>query len=376
MKRIRFQAIKETSLFCVISLFSGLTLASVCLEKPGLEGVIKIYGSGLQARAKWLDEIGSCVALTPNLASYFDNIANLGLLSADIGNWSSDDASRASYIRFNADLLLVLAKNGYANSQHNIAALHNARPGSAAAKAIKQDQEIFIYWTRKAAAQGEPRAIFNLGARIARGVPSLGIAQDNDLAFKLLAHLTKMNVDTKGALEELMPAVQQETKKVSESFDATRMSLLEKQAANLPALAPIGPPPGSTWDRASNVRKSIVLAYTTRKDSGNDAAWRTLQQCYADALLIRSYAREHEGCVAFDIATTQLTVALHGRQPGQASLPPQYEKNAFTNRLGSGLLSAGLPMKTVITEIDEIGKLVDVESQVAAESVFQGKKVP
>ena len=65
---------------------------------------------------------------------------------------------------FISEILLINARAGYPSSQHNYAVIHNADPADAMmGRHVEQNYDTFMEWSCRAAAQREPRAIFNLG---------------------------------------------------------------------------------------------------------------------------------------------------------------------------------------------------------------------
>ncbi len=360
---------------CFIVLVAGVAVASPCTEKPGIDDWTRTYISGLHARSKVLAEICQCIQAMPDTRLHFDNIANLGL---KISGMSSDASlqQREGFARFNADLLWVLANSGFALSQHNLATLHNAESGTIAQTAIRQDQLIFIFWTRKAAAQGEPRALFNLSMRLSRGVPAIAFAQDPALAYQLLFYLTKINSELGGALGSMMPAVLQEMQKLSVGPGRTQVLAVEKNDIDFAELAPKTPLPGSVWDSAANVDESVSRYYNMQKASGNEAAWAWSQKCYAEVLGLRAYSREHETCIAFDIANTQLTGAFFKRlgDTPQKNMPTQYGRDVFTARILTALMQTGMTMSSAGAQLDQINKDVGAASQKAAEEIMKRRQ--
>lgn len=95
---------------------------------------------------------------------------------------------RATTAAFLKRSLLVAAESGYPSSQHNYATIHNMDSRLPAADLFAEDQEAFILWTRKAAAQKEPRAMFNLAVRLLP-VPNSPLPPDTRTAYILLQQI-------------------------------------------------------------------------------------------------------------------------------------------------------------------------------------------
>lgn len=74
--------------------------------------------------------------------------------------------SRQDAAVFIRDTVRVSAEAGYAPAQHNYAALYNVDPKGPTADVYPVDMDAFLYWTKKAAARKEPRAMFNLAMRL------------------------------------------------------------------------------------------------------------------------------------------------------------------------------------------------------------------
>lgn len=348
-----------------ICLLVSATLANAtpCTEKFGVDEWIDKYREGLRARSTVLSDIRSCVAATPASAEKFVLIALAGLNLANAGKDLTDE-QRVNFVRFNANLLWILADGNDTTAQHNLAVLHNAQSGTVAHRAIKQDQSIFMYWTRKAASRDEPAAIFNLAVRLSRGVPSIGMAPSPAEAYKLLQHLERINRETNGALQLYMPSVDSEKKKLIDTLGLAKTALLDSAPIDLGKLAPAGPVDGSFWNSEENVRDAVSRLYNmvaTREETG---IWALQQRCYADALGLRMYMKAHEYCVAFDIANTQWSLGVaqrDGESTGQ-HLAKQYEKNAYLNRILTAFLQAGL------TETDATNRFVKIAAIVARET--------
>jgi hypothetical protein len=358
----------------LIATAAGLVCANPCAGKIDIQAWAAKYKEGLRARNLLLSEIRTCTTTTPASEIAFDALAVQGIRVASSFTEVPVE-QREGFLRFNADLLWVLAEAGFPNSQHNLAALHNARPGSLEQGAIRQDSQIFMYWTRQAAAQGEPRALFNLAARTARGIPEFGLAQDQAMAYKLFTEVEKINSAT-GDILGLDSPVQQEKQKLLTALGKERALLLDSESVDLTALKPKGPLEGSAWNHETNVRETVMRFYNIRMTQGEEAAWAWQQKCYADILGLRRDSIEHEACVAFDVASTQLAVALSQRA-GQATQKPiagQYEKNIFVSRIANAYMQTGMTSGRAVERVLEVSTLVAKATAEVSDIVGKEKK--
>jgi hypothetical protein len=366
--------ISKAFLGILIAMAASLACADPCAEKINIRIWAEKYREGFTARNQTLSEIRTCIATTPQSEIAFDTLAIQGIRAASSFTETSME-QRESFLRFNADLLWILAEAGFANSQHNLAALHNARPGSLEQTAIRQDLRIFIYWTRQAAAQGEPRAMFNLAARLARGIPELGVAQDQAMAYKLFTQVEKISSATGDVLGLAAPALQ-EKQKLLAALGNGQAVLLDRESLGLAALKPKGPLEGSSWNHEANVRETVMRFYKMRMAQGEEAAWAWQQKCYANILGLRRDSIEHEACVAFDIASTQLAVAL-SQGAGQAAQKPiatQYEKNVFVLRVANAFMQTGMTSSKAVERVLEVSELVAKATAEVSDIVGKDKK--
>jgi hypothetical protein len=92
---------------------------------------------------------------------------------------------------------------------------------------VTQNYSTFIYWTRKAAVQKEPRALFNLATRMADDDPVQGLAQDLPTAYTILSFLEHFY--SKGQLlpPEMMAYIKKTREKISKKLGVSRTKQLD-----------------------------------------------------------------------------------------------------------------------------------------------------
>ena len=344
--------------------------ATPCTDKFGIDEWAEKYREGLRARSGVLSDIRSCVSVTPGAAERLGLVALTGLKVANAAQELSDE-QRVNFLRFNANLLWVLAEGNDPTAQHNLAVLHNAQAGTLEQRAIKQSQSIFMYWTRRAASQGEPHAMFNLAMRLSRGVPAIGVVQNLPEAYKLFHHLEQINTQTGGALKHLLPAALEEKKRLTVALGPSGSVQLGRELIDFPSFAPTVALDTMVWNSEDNIRTAVARVYALVGARDEPALWDSLQSCYADALGLRTYMKTHEYCLAFDIATTQWSLGFHQQSEEKTRKPlaKQYEKNAFLNRTLSALLQAGLTEKEAADRFSKISEVVARETERVPDSL-------
>ncbi len=208
---------------------------------------IKQVTADKRTQAAYLKDLKVCVAEDAKNQNAVDSLA--------VGSLQVMHKLPADYQRGAANFIMqalqLNAEAGFASSQHNLAALFNAPPRSLLSKLINQDQMKFGYWTRKAAAQGEPRALFNLAMRMDTGVPEAGIEKDPETAYKLLTILEKLKDDpkndenAKAVFEQMTPAIADEKANIAKAVGDKRAAELAADAAKFDysTLAPKEAPP-------------------------------------------------------------------------------------------------------------------------------------
>ena len=163
----------------------GTLFASPCPDHISAETWVDAFKAGQQTRADFLSQLRQCLPGSKETQEEIDYLAVEFLDALE----SIPDESQGPFAAFIALALLVNAEAGFAPSQHNYASIHNAAPGSLVQQTVPQDYATFIYWTRKAASQKEPRALFNLAVRLADSTPPEGLSQDLPTAYLILAFL-------------------------------------------------------------------------------------------------------------------------------------------------------------------------------------------
>lgn len=162
--------------------------AAPCPERITADMWVNSFGGGQQAQRDFFAQLKACLPGDEKKQAAVDTFAVNSLSSLE--ELPKDD--QKALADFVVQALLINARAGFSSSQHNYAALHNAPPGSLLQRLVPQDYAVFIYWTRKAAAQGEPRALFNLATRMADDDPGPGVVQDLPTAYTILAILERL----------------------------------------------------------------------------------------------------------------------------------------------------------------------------------------
>ena len=134
-------------------------------------------------------EIGSldkCISKHPGLKHNINYVAVDILLGIDSGKISAEDDG-IEKINNTIAIFELLARHSHYPAQHNLAGLYNPDPTTNVFKLIGLNYEKFVYWTKIAASNGEPRSMFNLAERMARPPEDSadGIASDYETAFML-----------------------------------------------------------------------------------------------------------------------------------------------------------------------------------------------
>lgn len=171
---------KIISLYCV--LFSGYSY-SLCPSKIDIESIVAAYYAGANSQNNFLSTVRHCASPQSKLNEQIDD-STVSLFER-INTFNKED--QQNLVNFNLKVLYINAQNGYAPSEHNYAALHNAEPNSTLSKLVPQDQHIFIYWTKKSATQKEPRALFNLAIRMMNKTE--GVKYDPSTSYIIFTYL-------------------------------------------------------------------------------------------------------------------------------------------------------------------------------------------
>jgi len=104
-----------------------------------------------------------------------------------LDNGEMDKAYRTqSKVQDLISIFELCAHAGSKSAQHNLATLYNSNSSGHIFKLMGKNHEKFVYWTRQAAANGDPRSIFNLAVRMATTPENSvkGIPIDHELAYK------------------------------------------------------------------------------------------------------------------------------------------------------------------------------------------------
>ncbi len=137
------------------------------------------------AQGQLVAQLKACLPADKKLQQEVDDLAVDALEALDTTP-AKEQKATADFVM---QVLLANAEAGFPSSQHNYATAHNAEPGTLMQRLVPQDYPTFLHWTRKAAAQKEPRALFNLAARLADKAPPAGMKQDLPTAYTLFAWL-------------------------------------------------------------------------------------------------------------------------------------------------------------------------------------------
>ena len=190
----------------------------------------------------YLQQLNNCAVNNPENQEMIDTLS-VGIIQV-LDRLPAD--KQTAFMHFSSEALKINANAGYASSQHNYAALFNAPPGSLLAKLIKQDQTTYGYWTKKAAAQSEPRALFDLAMRMAVGVPEAGIAQDQDTAYLIInwleKHLKKAeNTHESAVFQQINPYLDDKKKALIQALGKKHIKALDVRANNFEPSAMVTP---------------------------------------------------------------------------------------------------------------------------------------
>lgn len=215
--------------------------------------------------------------------------------------------------------LEINARAGYASSQHNYAMLFNEQPGSLLTKLIKQDQMKFGLWTKMAAAQGEPRALFNLAMRMAVGLKEAGISKDLETAYILLILLEQLSSDpdlemgAKNVLNGIEPFITQTKAKISSTLGKKRTKQLAADAAgfNYTTLAPRQELLNADWDHENNIQNAVENFLRRQDATVSKNLMEYIKHCYTAARGEKGLTIQLEYCVAFDSVNIEYTTSVY-----------------------------------------------------------------
>jgi hypothetical protein len=289
-----------------------------------------------QADAEYVSKLKGCLSWDFLAQADLDTLAVSTLIIVEQSP-ALTDIQKRGVINFVAQVLEADATAGYSSSQHNYAVLFNAQPGSLVAKTIVQDQMTFGQWTKTAAAQKEPRAMFNLAIRMAVGVPDAGIAKNPETAYTLLILMDQlsMNPDLTPAAKMFFQGIKpisEKTKKDLETIlGASKAKELTAQSANFDysSLAPKKPYVTGAWDHDKNVRSAVENFLSEQNTQGNLQVVSDTKSCYLAAMGDNGLTKDKEYCVAFDAADIEYTTAFYRgmaaklKQPNMRNLQPE-----------------------------------------------------
>lgn len=162
---------------------SASQAADLCLEEITPARWVILSSEDAQKIDTYLARLGQCEIGRPDVQKAADALSVKAIMSLERIPIDDEMLQLAAFIE---KVLLVTATAGDASAQHNYATLHWANPEGHVAQMIRQDEEVFLHWTRKAAAQEEPRAMFNLAIRMMSEDPSPGVKRDDATAYLLL----------------------------------------------------------------------------------------------------------------------------------------------------------------------------------------------
>lgn len=205
---------------------SGALLASPCPDDISFETWAEAFKGGRQTQEDFLSLLRQCL---PDSKETQEEIDYLAVESLDLLE-SVPAESQDSLVEFVVRALLINAEAGFPSSQHNYASVHNAAPGTLVQRMVPQDYATFIYWTRRAASQKEPRALFNLAVRLADAAPPNGMAQDLSTAYLILAFL--QNLKDCGLPPAAIAYASETKRKISKRLGPTETEQLDASVAS------------------------------------------------------------------------------------------------------------------------------------------------
>ena len=199
-------------------------ISQECYLALGKEQLLQAFLYTEQEQTSYLKTVEDCLYESKTLQAVFDDFISTLLLSMQQNPSLQEDLSDLT-----VKLLHLNAAAGFAPSQHNFAAIHNSDPNSQIS-IVPQDYPTFMFWTRKAASQGEPRSLFNLAMRYAFGVPEINLIKDSAMAYKLLIVIDDMNKEFSGGLESIMPYVEKYKTEIETELGTDQAMDISEQA--------------------------------------------------------------------------------------------------------------------------------------------------
>ncbi|MEY2632746.1 MAG: hypothetical protein RIR00_1400 [Pseudomonadota bacterium] len=313
-----------------------------------------MLNAGERTQQAYLRQLAGCLRDEPPLRTQAD-----ALLAATLAQLPGLPAARRLEVaRFALLTLLPVAQSGHAPAQQRLATLFNPAPGSVEATLFAQDLSQFAFWTRMAALQGNPQALFNLASRMVNGAPEAGIVRDRELAYQLLlllegrpglatqpggAELLKFSQTLRGKLATALGAAK--VGELQAGLDQFEVSRLLPAASNAPAgafrLVPVA------WSRQDNLDRAVQAFLQLHAQQGSDAVMAELERCYREHSGNAGLTQGLEYCLAFDTAAVEYLSLSYERlarkYPGSKSSPPlESQRGNGQRRMVRQLLAAGV----------------------------------
>ena len=274
------------------------------------------------AQQVYLEEMKDCLTGDARGQALIDSSATsaIGMMEMNRSLMSPGPALPAPGImRFVVRTLEINANHGNASSQYHYASLFNARPGSMPARLVPQSQEKFSFWTRAAAAQREPRALFELAVRMADGAPEAGIEKDIETAYKLLVNLQRLGrhyspATYVGEVWRNTESIMTQTRaRLAAELGESRAKTAATQAPgfNYISLTPKRETVAEKWNNERNIRSAVNDFLRTQNTAVYQAAFLKTKECYAAAKAETGLTQAREFCAAFDAANIEFTTAFY-----------------------------------------------------------------
>ena len=191
---------------------------------------INTVGSNAEAQDTFFTNLQTCLQTEGETYKYYIDTQAISYVIQVVEGGGLDKSVERKFAPFLVKIIKSNAEAGFAPSQHNYAVFQN-NSQSVMAEYVKQDYAEFMRWTRLAAAQGEPRAVFNLAMRLGSDKKIQGIQQDPELAYILLTKL-RTTKDPKGTLKPYQDIWKQQQEAMGAQFTPEQKTKLEAQAAN------------------------------------------------------------------------------------------------------------------------------------------------
>lgn len=222
MKLLLFTLLVSISI-CSLAKTNDWEISQECHTVFTKEQLFQAFNYKNKEQTHYLEIVEKCVSESELLQEFLDNLTSTLLL-----NMPKDKPLKDKFADLTVKLLYLNAKVGFAPSQHNFAAIHNVDPNSKVFL-VPQNYKTFMLWTRKAAAQGEPRALFNLAMRYAIGDERVNLSKDPVMAYKLLAVIAQMNDKLQGKLGPIMSHVNKYKAKIKSEIGAEKARKISKE---------------------------------------------------------------------------------------------------------------------------------------------------